>query len=247
MLFSKAYFKINIVSTLFQIIYCIYSNNYILIHGHFHIGLIIIPRLPYWPETQSRANMSRGVITRLIWKCPCIKQFITYFRHLQKRHPYWPETKSRPIWMEQEMITLSMRLPSLPVYLADSILNGTGNVDPFKTCSHFRFILWTIFWMKQNMLTLSRRLLSLSVYFVDNILNETEYADPFEAPTLTSGLFCRQYSAWNRKCRPFRGTLSHFRLKIWRDEPPKKPRCEIWRIHKTPVVYNDYNDIVIVL
>jgi hypothetical protein len=24
-----------------------------LIHGHFHIGLVIIPRPPYWPETQS--------------------------------------------------------------------------------------------------------------------------------------------------------------------------------------------------
>ena len=40
---------------------------------------------------------SRGMITRPIWKCPCIKLFITYFRHLEKRHPYWPETKSRPI------------------------------------------------------------------------------------------------------------------------------------------------------
>jgi hypothetical protein len=39
-----------------------------------------------------------GMITRPIWKCPCIKLFITYFRHLEKRHPYWPETKSRPIW-----------------------------------------------------------------------------------------------------------------------------------------------------
>ena len=27
-----------------------------------------------------------------IWKCPCIKIFITYFRHLEKRPPYWPET-----------------------------------------------------------------------------------------------------------------------------------------------------------
>ena len=84
------------------------------------------------------------------------------------------------------MMTLSMRLPSLQVYLADSILNGTGNADPFKTCSHFRFILWTIFGMKQNMLTLSRRLLSLSVYFVDNILHETGNADPFVALCLAS-------------------------------------------------------------
>ena len=62
---------------------------YRLIHGHFHIGLVIIPRPPYWPETQSRANMGRGMITRPIWKCPCIKLFITYFRHLGKRHPYF--------------------------------------------------------------------------------------------------------------------------------------------------------------
>jgi hypothetical protein len=38
------------------------SNNR-LIHEHFHIGLVIIPRPPYWPETQSRANMGRGMIT----------------------------------------------------------------------------------------------------------------------------------------------------------------------------------------
>jgi hypothetical protein len=68
--------------------------TYRLIHAHFHIGLVIIPRPPYWPETQSRANMGRGMITRPIWKCPYIKLFITYFRHLEKRHPYWPG----PIW-----------------------------------------------------------------------------------------------------------------------------------------------------
>jgi hypothetical protein len=69
-------------------------------HGHFHIGLFIIPRPPYWPETQSSANMGRGMITRPIWKCPCIKLFVTYFRHLEKRHPYWPETKSILAWDE---------------------------------------------------------------------------------------------------------------------------------------------------
>ena len=72
-------------------------NNYRLIHGHFYIGLDIIPRTPYWPDTESRANMGRGMITRPIWKCPRVKLFITYFRHLEKRHPYWRETKSRPI------------------------------------------------------------------------------------------------------------------------------------------------------
>ena len=54
--------------------YCAIRNIYRLIHEHFHIGLVIIPRPPYWPETQSRANMGRGMITRPIWKCvtfPC--------------------------------------------------------------------------------------------------------------------------------------------------------------------------------
>jgi hypothetical protein len=68
----------------------IIGNKYRLIHGHFHIGLVIIPRSPYWPETESRTNMGRGMITRPIWKCPYIKLFITYFRQLEKRHPYWP-------------------------------------------------------------------------------------------------------------------------------------------------------------
>jgi hypothetical protein len=72
-------------------------NKYRLIHVHFHVGLVIIPRPPYWPEMESRSNMGRGMITRPIWKCPCIKLFITYFQHLEKRHPYWPETKSTPI------------------------------------------------------------------------------------------------------------------------------------------------------
>jgi hypothetical protein len=80
------------------ILYCICVIHYIQINTlHFHIGLVIIPRPPYWPETKSRANMGRRMITMPIWKWPCIKLFITYFQHLEKRHPYWPEAKSRPI------------------------------------------------------------------------------------------------------------------------------------------------------
>jgi hypothetical protein len=84
------------------IIVYIYRYNinitYRLIHGHFHIGLVVIPRpilaldaFPYWSSYQP------------IWKCPCIKLFITYFRHLEKRRPYWPETKSRPILARANM------------------------------------------------------------------------------------------------------------------------------------------------
>ena len=33
---------------------------------------------PYWPETESRTNMGRGMITRPIWKCPCINLYKLY-------------------------------------------------------------------------------------------------------------------------------------------------------------------------
>jgi hypothetical protein len=74
------------ITFILYIIYNVRYNKYGLIHGHFHISLVIIPRPPYWPETESRTNMGRGMITRPIWKCPCIKLFITYFRYLEKRH-----------------------------------------------------------------------------------------------------------------------------------------------------------------
>ena len=78
---------------------------YRLIHEHFHIGLVIIPRLPYWPSTECVSGQygGLGMITRPIWKCPYIKLFITYFRHLEKKHPYCPETKSRPILSRANM------------------------------------------------------------------------------------------------------------------------------------------------
>ena len=40
---------------------------------------------PYWPGYHPETP-----ILAPIWKCPCIKLFITYFRHLEKRQPYWP-------------------------------------------------------------------------------------------------------------------------------------------------------------
>ena len=62
---------------------------------------------PYWPgyhlEMESRANMGRWMITRPIWKCPCIKIFITYFRHIEKRHPYWPSSQAN-MGLDMEMI-----------------------------------------------------------------------------------------------------------------------------------------------
>ena len=90
-------------SRLFSIYHTFVYTIHRLIHGHFHIGLAIIPRPPYWLQTESKANMGRGLITRPIWKCPCIKLFITYFQHLERRHPYWPEKKSRPILTRANM------------------------------------------------------------------------------------------------------------------------------------------------
>jgi hypothetical protein len=43
------------------------SSKYRLMHGHFHIGLVIILRFPYWAEMESRANMGGGILTRPIW------------------------------------------------------------------------------------------------------------------------------------------------------------------------------------
>jgi hypothetical protein len=47
------------------------SNIYRLIHGLFHIAFII--------SSRPRDDISRGLMTRTIWKRPCINLFITYF------------------------------------------------------------------------------------------------------------------------------------------------------------------------
>jgi hypothetical protein len=61
------------------------------------------PETPIFARDEVEGQYGGGMITRPIWKCPCIKLFITYFRHLEKRHPYWPETKSRPILVRADM------------------------------------------------------------------------------------------------------------------------------------------------
>ena len=43
-----------------------------LIHGHFHIGLVIIPRPILALDCVSGQYGGLGMITRPIWKCPCI-------------------------------------------------------------------------------------------------------------------------------------------------------------------------------
>ena len=43
-----------------------------LIHGHFHIGLVIIPRPILAIDCVSGQYGGLGMITKAIWKCPCV-------------------------------------------------------------------------------------------------------------------------------------------------------------------------------
>jgi hypothetical protein len=47
-----------------------------LIHGHFHIGLVIIPRPILALDSVSGQYGGLGMITRPIWKCPCINLYL---------------------------------------------------------------------------------------------------------------------------------------------------------------------------
>ena len=47
-----------------------------LIHGHCHIGLVIIPRPILAIDSISGQYGGLRMITRLIWKCPCINLYI---------------------------------------------------------------------------------------------------------------------------------------------------------------------------
>ena len=54
-----------------------------LIHGHFHIGLVIISRPILTLDSVSGQYGGLGLITRPIWKCPCINLYLlNYFQNL---------------------------------------------------------------------------------------------------------------------------------------------------------------------
>jgi hypothetical protein len=53
-----------------------------LIHGHFHIGLVIIPRTILALDSVSGQYGGIGMITRPIWKCPCINLYVIYPLHV---------------------------------------------------------------------------------------------------------------------------------------------------------------------
>ena len=56
-------------------------QNYVinsLIHGHFHIGLVIIPRPILALDSVSGQYGDLWMITSPIWKCPCINLYLLY-------------------------------------------------------------------------------------------------------------------------------------------------------------------------
>jgi hypothetical protein len=64
-----------------------------LIHGHFHIGLVIIPRPPYWRERLRLGHFHIGLVTI-------------------PRPPYWPERlRLGPIWGSRDDNQANMEMP----------------------------------------------------------------------------------------------------------------------------------------
>ena len=68
---------------------CLFSRcrKYVLnslIHGHFHIGLVIIPRPILALDSVSGQCGGLGMITRPIWKCSCINLYLFTVFKIQK-------------------------------------------------------------------------------------------------------------------------------------------------------------------
>ena len=59
-----------------------------LIHEHFHIGLVIIPRPILALDSVSGQYGGLRMITRPIWKCPCINLYL-----LNREKGYFPEVR----------------------------------------------------------------------------------------------------------------------------------------------------------
>ena len=74
-------------------------NKYRLMHAIFHSRTVIIPRDRYRPEGFStRVDISRGMITVLIWKKAFINLFITYFNIELKRTKLTSQTHTK-LWV----------------------------------------------------------------------------------------------------------------------------------------------------
>jgi hypothetical protein len=75
------YYKIISISARVSVWHFSRCRKYVinsLIHGHFHIGLVIIPRPILALDFVSGLYGCLGIINRPIWKCPCINLYILY-------------------------------------------------------------------------------------------------------------------------------------------------------------------------
>jgi hypothetical protein len=124
------FFKTNNIYGIFQhcsvkgVIYMHYLvYGYIIVYKNKIYLQINTWAFPYWPGYHPET---------------CIKLFITYFWHLEKRHPYWPETKSRPdpiwasIWKWSWGLGIITRpiwkCPCINLYLHNTIFRQTKHI-----------------------------------------------------------------------------------------------------------------------
>ena len=102
-----------------------------LIHGHFHIGLVIIPRSILFLDSVSGQYGDLGMITRPIWKCPCINLYVLQNNIQQKLRVWENESVSKMISMEpfsddfKEYFSSSM---TMPLSFCLSIFNFISNI-----------------------------------------------------------------------------------------------------------------------
>ena len=85
-----------------------------LIHGHFHIGLVIIPRPILALDSDSGQYGGLWMITRPIWKCPCINLYLILLMQPQRAHQNikgcLPELEISNMLIFQRMFFLRLKL-----------------------------------------------------------------------------------------------------------------------------------------
>jgi hypothetical protein len=115
-----------------------------LIHGHFHFGLVIIPRPILALDSVSGQYEGLGMITRPIWKCPYINLYLFTHTgvqndfHIRRCSCRLTVTRRVPL-VEQELLTLSEHLGSPPV------LSGVRVARSLIFCVMFCSSLFVLF------------------------------------------------------------------------------------------------------
>jgi hypothetical protein len=118
LIFRRIYIKVNTLKMFINFIGNIfYARKRNIIVSLYIVNVIYLQintwAFPYWPGYHPETPiLARDAVegqygsrddNQANMEMPCIKLFITYFRHLEKRHPYWSETKSRPILARANM------------------------------------------------------------------------------------------------------------------------------------------------